>query len=693
MHQLYNTQSSLLNSDLDLFLLSVLPTELLPPKILFMLSSCKPLSHFLLKALFSQEPSKSQVFPSGLSLSRFVMSSTPVLLLESQGKWNYNTELLGFALSHLIIFIMEYEDLEDFQIEKLFDIIIRLETSKEERKPVPRDLVFYLVNSPDDWTIEHLKLKTIEVFQRKWGMFPKTQIWDSLGMDSIFTIEVRSFKVNKNKTDYVPIGFLTKSHQEDLKMPELYCMGGICDEILRMVKEGHEYLDLIEVRKRCYILQTKRTFKMLLKEFQEEILKVKKSYEKKVFDNMKGYCHEILNKSLSRYEIRTQGLKGSFQGEQEVSNTLKEFKESMINELTSFSKTQKTLILGSAEENFNNELNKVLKKFKETKSFSLLTNVKTIVLEKIETSLLNTDIDFLQAERSPLLQNALVGPNYGEIITLEDLMARFQSKIQAIAEKEHKFLLNNLIETLNQESMKIVELSLRGEELLQGKEFWRKLNKKLQGVQDKHFSLFRRDLMNLQIPESIISGEIDKISNNQKTFLDFELEKKKYKLEDFIMKGVLEILNKKIMDYAKNSYLLEKQDLNQREMVLKEWKGFCVSMMERMEENVKEMRYMEGFDGKLWLSAEEINLIILSLRQNLERESRELTEKLKSADRKIFIKRVGILALFILLLVLIFIFIKGFYVKAPLTLLVLGFGIFFSKLVPFKKRKKNFYIH
>ena len=192
---LYNSHSSLINDEIDLFLLSVLQTEILPPKILFLLSSCKNLSQLLLKTLFAQEPTpKTQVSPSGLSLSRHIMSSTPVVLIEAQGNWDYNSELIGVGLSHLVIAIMEYENLEDFQIETFFDILIRLETSREEKRPLPRDLIIYLVNSPENWSSEQLQIKTTEVFRRKWDLFPKTQFGRIFQWNPCFQLKLKVFR-------------------------------------------------------------------------------------------------------------------------------------------------------------------------------------------------------------------------------------------------------------------------------------------------------------------------------------------------------------------------------------------------------------------------------------------------------------------------------------------------------------------
>ena len=690
---LYNSQSALINDEIDLFLLSVLQTEILPPKILFLLSSCKNLSQLLLKTLFSQEPTqKTQVFPSGLSLSRYLMSSTPVVLLEAQGNWDYNSELIGIGLSHLVIAIMEYEHLDDFQIETFFDILIRLETSREEKRPFPRDLVIYLVNSPENWSSEQLKTKTTEGFRRKWDLFPKTQFWGNFPMESVFSVEVKSFQINKNtnKTDYVPIGYLTKSHSQDLTMPELHCLPGISEEILRMAKEGQEYLYFDELRRKCSLLQTKRVMKMLLKEFQGEISFVKKEYERKVFEKLKTYSHELLNKLLSRFEMRTTGIKNSSHGEKDVSEARQELKDQIMKELFTISNAQRVLILSTAEIIFNNEINNIMKKFKETKSASLLIQANTRVLENVETSLQNVDLRFLIAERSPLIKDSIDKTNYGEVINLEELMVRFNSKIQNLIENERKNLLNEATLALNKDSLKILESSMKGEELLLGKEFWRRLNKKLQTVQSNLFSTLRKQLINLQISESMIEGELEKIMNNQKAFLDFELEKRKYRLEDFIFQGFQDILNRKINEHINTTYLLEKRDLNQREMVLRELKGFCKSMAERIEESVKELRYMEAFEGKLWLTAEEINLIILSLRQNLEKITRELESRVKALERKVFFKRIGILMFFILLFVFVFLFMRGFYIKIVLALIFAGGGVFLSKLIPLKRRKKIF---
>ena len=68
------------------------------------------------------------------------------------------------------------------------------------------------------------------------------------------------------------------------------------------------------MRKRCFSLQTQRIFKVLFNEFQGEIVKLK---DKKTVD-FKGFSNEILNQFLSRFDLRTQGLRDLAYGDFEV---------------------------------------------------------------------------------------------------------------------------------------------------------------------------------------------------------------------------------------------------------------------------------------------------------------------------------------------------------------------------------------
>ena len=699
---LYNSATSLLNPDLDLFLLPLLHKEPLPPKLLLLMPSSKSISNILHKALFSQQENfpKSLNNFSGLTLSRFLLNSSPLLLLETHGQWDYNSELLAISLSPLIIIAMEYREFDDYEIEKLFDIVIRLETQTEafsyENSSIrQRNIVFYLANTPENLQKESLEHKILENLRRKWSLFAKTEQWSLYSLEALFSIEIQTFNL-KNHREYIPIGFLTKSNEADMNLGELNCIGGLCEEILRLLGLKQEYLSMKEVRKRCFSLQTQRIFKVLFNEFQGEIVKLK---DKKTVD-FKGFSNEILNQFLSRFDLRTQGLRDLAYGDFEVLKMRKELKEKIIKELLSVAYSQKALIIASADEIFAGELKKVLKVFKETKQVSYLMEVKVSVLERIETSLRKNELDSFKdiARNSPLIRNS---EDLQESFTreinestndLEKLMERFQAKIQVIVEKERKDLLQRLSDFMSKELAKIIETSLTGEDLLLGKEFWERLSKKLSQSQEKLFSKLKILEVNLGISEGIINGDIERLIETQQAFIVLELEKKKYNLEDFFIKSLQKNVKIRGEELVKSleGGLFEKNDENIKELLLKDLRIYAQGILERMEKSLKAMRWIELYEGKLWLCAEDITLILQALYQAFEKEFKALPENFKNLEKKRFFKRIGILSFFIVIFLIVS-FVSGFggiYMRICLGGISLGLGGYFAKVLPIM-RKKN----
>lgn len=675
----YNSNTAKIVQDLDLFLLPLLHSEHIPPKLIFFISPSRELSEIILKGLFSNKyPSKIQGF-SGLTLTKLSINMSSVLLIEAIGEWDYASEVLGLALCNSIIVVLDYESIEDFEIEKIYDIIIRLDTQDiYKNNNLARNFVLYVVNSNENLNEEMLEHKIIEGFRRKWEVFPKVDAWKFVRLEDLLRIEIKRVDLKQNKP-YIPLGFFTRAHEKDWNIGELYSVEGVSQEVLRLLKENQEYLYLDGLKSRCFNLQCSNIHKLLFTDFQKEIIEIKKNNNIKI--NFKSLSNEIINKYMTKFEMRTQGLSQT-KGSHEVLDFKQKFKEEIIKELYSLSQNQKTLILHSAESFFANNLSKSIKKFKETKQISFLNEAKIVSLEQIETWLQNSNIDF-HNEKIDSSQSI------NELIPLENLIKQFESRITSIVEKERKLLLKSISDSLSQEFLKIIETTFSGDDLLLGRDFWDRLKRKLSQTEEKYFIQARREFKALDLQESLITSDLERISNNQKYFVELEFEKRKYKLEEYFIRVFQINLKKRVRENLQNYQKIGFKKLNetQRDMLHRDLKFFCQGMLEKMEDSLKSMRHMTISEGKIWLHAEDLNLIIQAMTQTLENDIKKLPEIIKQIEKSLLLKRALIFTGFIVLFLLTLYFVRWFKVKMALAVISLLLGIYFSEFFPLKKKK------
>ena len=701
---LYNSATSVLNPELDMFLLPILHKEPIPPKTIFLISSSKPITQSLHRALFSHSLITNSLDNfSGLTISRILMGNSPTLLIEVQGHWDYISELIGLSLSNMIIIAMEYNEFEDFEIEKLFDIIIRLDTDNSLENhlfyPNPRNLVIYLADVPEDIENDILESRIFENFKRKWSLFPKTERWNNItSIDRVFTIEIKRFSL-KNQKEYIPIGFLGKSHASDLTIGELYCIGGICEEILRILKSQQEYLYFKNIRSQCFLLQIQRIHKVVFDTFQEEIKNFKKCLKPEKIVDLKDFYNNIVNQHLSRFDIRTQGLRDSLtMVDNDVFNERKKIIDEIIKEFISISNIQKNSIINYAEKRFEQEIKKVYNKFKENKQISLLDDVKIMVLEQLGGLLNKNDIEFLINERNSHIpmefnESKNFNENSKESNPLERLMAQFQAKIIILAEKERKEIFLTISELMNKELLKIVENALSGEDIYIGREYWQIISRKLTQCQEKYFSIYRRNCVNLSISETTVSQDINHLVETQKNTIILEFEKRKFKLDEFLIKSLKSKKITKIKEIIKNqkNSLFEKIDENTKNFMIRDIKLYCQGIFNKLEESIKVMRWMDLYEGRLWLSAEEIHLILLALQQAFDKEINGIHADFLDLLKKAFFKDFGIFIAFALISVLICFWQKlgGFYIRGSLAGVSLGIGLYFGRIFVLKRKIKG----